>query len=38
MEEQVLTIVCKLSPTPQPVEQIDAVLKAFADGFNSRKK
>jgi IS605 OrfB family transposase len=31
MEDQVLTIVCKLSPTPEQVNQIDATLQAFAD-------
>jgi putative transposase len=34
MEEQVLTIVCKLSPTPEQVDQIETTLKAFADGCN----
>lgn len=34
MEEQVLTIVCKLSPTPEQVDQIEATLKAFANGCN----
>jgi putative transposase len=32
--EQILTIVCKLSPTPEHVAQIEATLKAFADGCN----
>lgn len=29
--EQVLTLVCKLQPTPEQVSEIDALLKAFAD-------
>ncbi|WP_272819314.1 transposase [Scytonema hofmannii] len=32
--EQVLTIVCKLNPTPKQVEEIELVLKAFADACN----
>ncbi|NJM24131.1 MAG: transposase, partial [Richelia sp. SM1_7_0] len=32
--EQVLTLVCKLQPTPQQVVQIEATLKAFADACN----
>jgi len=32
--EQVLTIVCKLQPTPEQASEIDALLKAFADGCN----
>jgi putative transposase len=32
--EQVLTLVCKLNPTPQQVVQIEATLKAFADACN----
>jgi putative transposase len=32
--EQVLTIVCKLQPTPKQASEIDALLKAFADGCN----
>ncbi|MEH1812612.1 MAG: transposase [Nostoc sp.] len=32
--EQVLTMVCKLNPTPQQVAQIEATLKAFADACN----
>jgi putative transposase len=32
--EQVLTLVCKLNPTPQQVIQIEATLKAFADACN----
>jgi IS605 OrfB family transposase len=31
---QVLTIVCKLNPTPEQVVKIEATLKAFADGCN----
>jgi putative transposase len=36
--EQILTIVCKLSPTPEHVAQIEATLKAFADGCNYANK
>jgi putative transposase len=32
--EQVLTIVCKLNPTPKQVEEIELVFKAFADACN----
>ncbi|PSB56069.1 transposase [Chamaesiphon polymorphus CCALA 037] len=32
--EQILTIVCKLSPTTEHVAQIEATLKAFADACN----
>lgn len=32
--KQVLTIVCKLNPTPEQVVGIEATLKAFADGCN----
>lgn len=32
--EQVLTLVCKLNPTPQQVAKIEATLKAFADACN----
>lgn len=32
--EQVLTIVCKLQPTPKQASKIDALLKAFADSCN----
>lgn len=32
--KQVLTIVCKLNPTPEQVVKIEATLKAFADGCN----
>ncbi|NJR38079.1 MAG: IS200/IS605 family element transposase accessory protein TnpB [Leptolyngbyaceae cyanobacterium CSU_1_4] len=32
--EQVLTLVCKLQPTPEQVVKIDALLQAFADGCN----
>ncbi|MEH1861311.1 MAG: transposase [Nostoc sp.] len=32
--EQVLTLVCKLNPTPKQVEEIELVLKAFADACN----
>ncbi|KYC35497.1 transposase [Scytonema hofmannii PCC 7110] len=32
--EQVLTIVCKLNPTSKQVEEIELVLKAFADACN----
>jgi predicted transposase len=32
--EQVLTLVCKLNPTPSQVEEIELVLKAFADACN----
>ncbi|WP_414516740.1 RNA-guided endonuclease InsQ/TnpB family protein [Nostoc sp. PCC 9305] len=32
--EQVLTLVCKLNPTPEQVAQIEATLKAFADACN----
>jgi IS605 OrfB family transposase len=32
--KQVLTIACKLNPTPKQVVNIEATLKAFADGCN----
>lgn len=32
--QQVLTIVCKINPTPTQVAKIDATLKAFADACN----
>ena len=32
--EQVLTIVCKLNPTPKQVEEIELVLQAFAEACN----
>ncbi|MDY6899589.1 MAG: transposase [Cyanobacteriota bacterium] len=32
--EQVLTLVCKLNPTPKQVEEIELVLKAFAGACN----
>lgn len=32
--EQLLTLVCKLNPTPKQVEEIELVLKAFADACN----
>ncbi|BAZ31685.1 transposase, IS1341 family protein [Cylindrospermum sp. NIES-4074] len=32
--EQVLTVVCKLNPTPKQSEEIELVLKAFADACN----
>lgn len=32
--EQVLTLVCKLQPTPEQASKTDALLKAFADGCN----
>ena len=32
--KQVLTLVCKLQPTPEQVALIEATLKAFADGCN----
>ncbi|MBH8552290.1 transposase [Nostocaceae cyanobacterium CENA357] len=32
--EQVLTLVCKLNPTPEQVAQIEATLKTFADACN----
>ena len=32
--KQVLTIVCKLNPTPEQVVKIEATLKAFADACN----
>ncbi len=32
--EQVLTLVCKLNPTPKQAEEIELVLKAFADACN----
>ncbi len=36
--EQVLTLVCKLNPTPKQVEEIELVLKAFADACNYANK
>jgi putative transposase len=36
--EQVLTLVCKLKPTPKQVEEIELVLKAFADACNYANK
>jgi putative transposase len=32
--KQVLTLVCKLNPTPKQAEEIELVLKAFADACN----
>lgn len=32
--DQVLTLVCKLQPTPEQSAKIDALLQAFADGCN----
>lgn len=32
--EQVLTIVCKLQPTPEQASKIETLLQAFADGCN----
>lgn len=32
--EQVLTLVCKLNPTPEQAAKIEAILKAFADACN----
>lgn len=32
--KQVLTLVCKLQPTPEQVVKIEATLKAFADACN----
>ncbi|MEA5599131.1 transposase [Rivularia sp. UHCC 0363] len=32
--EQTLTLACKLQPTPEQSSQIEALLKAFADGCN----
>ncbi|WP_313929805.1 transposase [Microcoleus sp. FACHB-SPT15] len=34
MEKQVLTIVCKINPTPEQVVKIEATLQAFADACN----
>jgi putative transposase len=34
MEKQVLTIVCKINPTPKQVAKIEATLRAFADACN----
>ncbi|MEQ9667623.1 RNA-guided endonuclease InsQ/TnpB family protein [Coleofasciculus sp. G2-EDA-02] len=34
MEKQVLTIVCKINPTPEQVAKIEVTLKAFADACN----
>ena len=34
MEKQVLTIVCKINPTPDQVVKIEATLQAFADACN----
>ena len=34
MEKQVLTIVCKISPTPVQAAKIEATLEAFADACN----
>jgi len=34
MEKQVLTIVCKINPTPEQVTKIEATLWAFADACN----
>jgi IS605 OrfB family transposase len=34
MEKQVLTIVCKINPTPEQVAKIEATLQAFADACN----
>lgn len=36
--EQVLTLVGKLNPTPQQIEEIELVLKAFADACNYTNK
>jgi predicted transposase len=32
--KQILTLVCKLNPTPEQVVKIEATLKAFADACN----
>ncbi len=32
--EQLLTLVCKLNPSTKQVEEIELVLKAFADACN----
>ncbi|WP_251956831.1 hypothetical protein [Nostoc commune] len=32
--EQVLTLVCKLNPSQRQAEEIELVLKAFADACN----
>ncbi|MBW4573899.1 MAG: transposase [Aphanothece sp. CMT-3BRIN-NPC111] len=34
MEQHVLTIVCKINPTPEQVVKIEATLQAFADACN----
>ncbi len=34
MEKQVLTIVCKIDPSPEQVAKIEATLQAFADACN----
>jgi IS605 OrfB family transposase len=34
MEKQVLTIVCKINPTPDQVAKIEATLQAFSDACN----
>lgn len=34
MKKQVLTIVCKINPTPEQVAKIEATLQAFADACN----
>lgn len=34
MEKQVLTIVCKINPTPEQIAKIEATLQAFADACN----
>lgn len=36
--KQVLTLVCKLNPTPEQVVKIEATLKAFADACNYANK
>ncbi len=36
--EQVLTLVCKLNPTPKQIEEIELVLSAFADACNYANK
>jgi hypothetical protein len=38
MKKLVLTIVCKLNPSPEQVSKIDATLKAFADLANISMK
>jgi len=35
--EQVLTLVCKLQPTPEQCSKRDSLVKAFADACNAGK-